>query len=286
MEVLAPAKINLYLTVKGKMDDGYHEIETIFERISLFDHIFADISEHGTSIECDHPLVPTGDTSLLGKTISSFKAVSGTKKDFKVILKKNIPVAAGLGGGSSDAASLLKALNGLVGEPLTKKELIEIARPLGADVPFFLEDNSFAMGSGRGDMLKKIGSDINLSHILINPPFEVSTREVYARVSAFSLTKDRGIDRMMSAFSKEKDINIIIENLRNDLQAIVLRDFPVIGEMLSALNEAGAAGSLVSGSGPTVFGLFEDEHIEQAGEIIRKRFADNDGWKVYTARTY
>ncbi len=268
------------------MDDGYHEIETLFERISLFDRIFVDISPSETSIECDDLRVPTEEDSLLGKTISMFRKISGIEAQFKVRLEKNIPIGAGLGGGSSDAAALLKGLNEIVKQPLTREQLIAIAKNLGADVPFFLEDASFARGSGRGDVTAPVSTDMKINHILINPPFEVSTKEVYRNVSDFNLTKDRGIDRMVSAFSKGKDINIIIENLRNDLQTIVLRDFPDVGHMFSELEKAGAKGVLLSGSGPTVFGVFEEDKVIEAEDVLRKRFSENEGWKVYAARTF
>jgi len=286
MELTEPAKINLYLKVLSKREDGYHEIETMFEKVSILDSISVEVTSETTSITCDDPEIPTGKTSLLGKTISEFQKKTSGNTNFKVHLKKNIPVAAGLGGGSSDAAALLKGLNSLSGQTLSNKELMEIAGILGADVPFFMTEYSFARGTGRGDVIRGIENPGEIWHIVVNPPFEVSTREVYGKLESFGLTNDIGVDRMVSTFSRGKHLDSIVQNLCNDLQSIVLRDFPELHQVFSKLDENGAKGVLLSGSGPSVFGIFNKEDIPEAEKNLRQAFTEEKGWHVFVAKTY
>lgn len=285
MKITAPAKINLYLNVLRERDDGFHDIETLFERISLCDELSIETSQEPTKLTCSDPDIPTGRDSLLFRTITAFNDSASPETSFRVDLKKNIPVAAGLGGGSSDAAALLKGLNELSGYPLEDKELMRIGMSLGADVAFFLSDCRFAVGRQRGDEIEKLESAMDICHILVNPPFEVSTKEVYNNISAFALTKKRGVDRMFTAFLKDGDMEGLAENLHNDLQTLVLRDFPVLEKVLSELRDEGAKGTLLSGSGPTVFGIFEPEKAEAAAENLRKVFLRREGWQVIVAST-
>jgi len=286
MEFIAPAKINLYLDVLSKREDGYHEIETLFEKVSLFDRLIVEPAERATTIICDDPAVPTGEESLMRRVIDAFNGQIGKDLCFKVVLEKNIPVSAGLGGGSSDAAALLKALNETTGSPLDKGALINIAQALGADIPFFLSDASFAYGRGRGDIIQEVRSGLKMWHVIINPPFKVSTKEVYTRLTHFGLTNNRGVDRMFSAFLSAEDIDGIAKNLHNDLQQITLRDFPVLEQVLFELKKAGAKAVLLTGSGPCVFGIFEPKEAETAREALLKVFPAEESWKIFVASTY
>ncbi|MDD5634125.1 MAG: 4-(cytidine 5'-diphospho)-2-C-methyl-D-erythritol kinase [Candidatus Omnitrophica bacterium] len=281
----APAKVNLFLAVLGKRPDGYHEIDTLFEKISIFDNITVDITPGNTVINCSDPSIPVDGDSLLGRTIREFKDKTGKKTNFNVNVEKNIPVSAGLGGGSSDAAALLRALNNICGNPLQETDLLAIARQLGADVPFFIKNYAFARGSGRGDIIEEVKASYRLSHIVIKPPYGISTREVYGKVSSFDLTNKMTVDRMMTAFSSGENINSIVKNLRNDLQTIVLRDFPDLEKIFSELKKAGALGVLLSGSGPSVFGIFQEDKITQAERKIRGIFLPEDNWQVFVAKT-
>ena len=286
MEVTAPAKLNLYLGVTGRREDGYHEIETLFERISISDLLHIDISSTGDKLTSSEAGVPLGEDSLLGKTISAFRDASGERTCFRVDLEKNIPLSAGLGGGSSDAAALLKGLNALTGRPLDKDALMRIAASLGADVPFFIEEAPFAFGRGRGDIIETVETSLELAHVVINPPLSTSTKDIYGKVSGLSLTKPGAWDRMLTSFLVERDIEGIARNLRNDLQQIVLQEFPVLGRVFFALRSNGAKGFLMSGSGPTVFGIFERGREEQAAVSLKEDFPASDGWRIYTAYTY
>lgn len=286
MVFTAPAKLNLYLKVIGKREDGYHEIETLFERISLADELSISIEGQGTIIECDDPSIPTDEDSLLARAVRSFAEAARRDIGVKVMLKKRIPVSAGLGGGSSDAAALLKGLNQLSGFPIGKKALSDIGGSLGADIPFFMEEVSFGIGKGRGDIITGMDIKQDIWHILVNPPFEVSTKEVYGKVPAFTLTKVGGVDKMVSVFSDKNDVQSLVENLHNDLQQIVLREFPQLKEVFNSLLDSGARGALLSGSGPTVFGIFDPERVSEAADKIRGLFPVEKGWQIYVARTY
>jgi 4-diphosphocytidyl-2-C-methyl-D-erythritol kinase len=288
MEITAPAKVNLYLRVIRKRPDGYHDIETLFERISIFDRInIVGVPQEEAAITCSDPAVPVGDDSLMGRTVAYFLEKSGVPDRFHISLEKNIPVAAGLGGGSSDAAALLSGLNAVSGGVLAEEELFDIARRLGADVPFFLRNCSFATGRGRGDEVETADIPVKIWHVLVNPPFEVSTKDIYSRVSAFGLTNDMAVDKIISTLPGTEGLGPLTKNLHNDLQAIVLREFPSLREVFSELKALGASGTLLSGSGPTVFGVFEEEEkaAEAAGKLERIFWAA-DGWRIYTACTY
>jgi len=286
MVFTAPAKVNLYLKVIRRRDDGYHEIETLFERISLSDSISVETDRDRTTISCNEPHVPTGKESLLGRTCEAFKQRLGEDLHFRIALDKNIPVAAGLGGGSSDASALLRGLNRITGSPLGEEALLSISRDLGADIPFFTGNYRFALGKGRGDIVREVDTKLDIWHVLVTPPFEISTKDIYDKVPAFSLTYNRGVDRMFSAFLGENDIDGLAGNLCNDLQAIVLRDFPILERVLFELEKAGAKGVLLSGSRPTVFGIFERKETAGAAERIRSVFPKEEGWRFHVARTY
>lgn len=286
MEITVPAKVNLYLNVIRKMDDGYHEIETLFEKISLADTISISPSREGTTISCDDESIPTDEGSLLGQTVKLFSEKAECAP-VNIFLTKRIPVAAGLGGGSSDAASLLKGLNSLNRENLSNKELIEIGKRLGADVPFFLQEASFALGRQRGDEIEPVASSIKLWHVLVNPPFEVSTKYVYNSINPSDLTKREPVDRMMSTFLSEGDVLSLAKNLHNDLQPIVLRKFSDIHNVLTELNNTGPQGVLLSGSGPTVFGVFaEEEEARSAEQKLKEIFPQDKGWGIFVAETF
>ncbi len=285
MKLLAPAKINLYLRIVGKRDDGYHEIETLFERVSIYDSLTVEITPELTVITCDAPGVPTDEKSLLMRAIKAFKEKTGYSGHFAVNLLKTIPIGGGLGGGSSDVATLLLGINEVSGVHLKKDELMDIGRSLGADIPFFLGGTSFAFGTGRGDVIKELKGQAKFWHILVTPPFEIYTKDVYSQIAHFALTKNRGVDTMFTAFLDNNDISGIARNLRNDLQTIVLREFPVLKQTMDELVVSGAEGTLLSGSGSTVFGIFREKDVLSAYRRVCNVFREEEGWRVFTATT-
>jgi len=285
MFITAPAKVNLFLRVLNKRNDGYHSIETIFEKVSLFDEINVDKIDTETRIECDDPSIPVCSDSLIGLTVRLFKEKAGLSDNFAIKLKKNIPSGGGLGGGSSDAAAILRAMNTITGLKLNKTSLFDVACKLGADVPFFLSNSSFACGRGRGDIITELGIKRKMWHILVTPPFKILTKDIYGRISPFDLTKDIAPDRMLSTFLEKKNGVDLEKNLHNDLQPIVLREFPVFKKVFRELGDAGALGTLLSGSGSTVFGIFDEEDVRHAEEKLLRAFPKEENWRIYVVST-
>ncbi len=271
MKVLAPAKINLFLEVVDKRIDGYHNIRTIFQKIELFDELSFEEADNGILLTVEGASLPTGHENIVYKAVKGIMDYANIKKGIRIHIKKNIPVAAGLGGGSSDAAAALLGACSLWGLSITFNELLVIAADLGADVPFFLHGDS-ALGLGRGDELYPINLPWQMRLLIVNPCIEVSTASVYEKYDSLNNTK-------MLLTKDEKDIKIkcfihskaSIENiggfLYNDLEAVALRDYPVIRELKAELIKQGAAGSLMTGSGPTVFGVFLNEKEAKKGAL-------------------
>jgi len=274
----SPAKINLRLEILKKREDGYHELRTILQKISLYDHLhFFLKKERGISVETDHPNLPSGKRNLVYQAVQSVLKRTGYRGGVLVEIEKRIPLGAGLGGGSSNAATALKAMNQLLKANLTRRELMAIGREIGADVPFFVFEGA-AVASGIGERLRRIELP-HLWYVLIYPNFEVSTRWAYRN---FVLT------RRHFHFSLHKLIrgqNGIFHLLRNDLEEVVSRKHPQINVMEKMLCSAGASGTLMTGSGPTVFGLFSEEGgASEAYEKV-KRMVRRKGWVVLRAES-
>lgn len=274
----SPAKINLRLEILRKREDGYHEIRTILQKISLHDTLsFALRREKGISIKTDHPDLPTGKGNLVYKAIQSMLKKSGYQGGIHVEIKKRIPIGAGLGGGSSNAATTLRALNQLLGLNLPQKELMGMGLQIGADVPFFFT-NGAAIGSGIGEQLKKKELP-SLWYVLIYPNFEVSTRWAYQN---FVLTNQQ-FHFNLHPFPKTPEG--ISDILFNHLEEVVSRKYPQIDAMRKILFSAGALGSLMTGSGPTVFGIFQNENKASKAYERIKNFVRKRGWTVFKAHS-
>jgi 4-diphosphocytidyl-2-C-methyl-D-erythritol kinase len=179
LTIKAPAKINLFLKVLNRRPDGYHEIESLMQKIDLCDILH--LSRHGEdiSLSCPETTLPEDQGNIIYRAAQAFFSATGIKAGIKIILEKKIPIAAGLGGGSSDAAAVVMGLNTLLNSNLHREELLDIASPLGADVPFFVEAYSAAMATGIGDKLEQVKSLEGFSIVLVNPGFGVSTKWVY-----------------------------------------------------------------------------------------------------------
>jgi 4-diphosphocytidyl-2-C-methyl-D-erythritol kinase len=265
MKGLAPAKVNLYLKVLGKRPDGYHDIATLMHKVSLFDELEIHPMERGIVLRCSDSSLPEDERNIVYRAAKSILSFTSSSSGVAITLRKRIPLAAGLGGGSSDAATTLTTINELFKFNLPKSTLIEIGTKLGADVPFFIFDRP-AWAFGIGERLKSTNPLPAMWLVLVNPGFEVSTKMVYENLN-FELTKKISEDKIPS-FEKLTDI---VKNLHNDLEMVALGLFPVLSEIKERLVKLGARGSLMSGSGPTVFGIFQSEdHAERAEAALRK----------------
>ena len=254
MKILSPAKINLFLNVRGRRPDGYHELFSLLCCITLFDEIVLRI-DTGNSIklECSHPGVPSDTTNLAYRAACLFQEKLGSSRGIDIRLMKNIPVAAGLGGGSGNAASVLLALNTAYEHPFSRAQLMEMGLALGADVPFFIFQKP-AIATGIGDILDHFEGDLPYHFLLLNPEISVSTAEIYQNLN-LTLTKDKkkptSTHLKLTRFEPAR-------HLTNDLEAVTAKKHPEIGMLKEKLIGNGAIAALMSGSGPTVFGLFND----------------------------
>jgi 4-diphosphocytidyl-2-C-methyl-D-erythritol kinase len=254
MKILSPAKINLFLRVCGKRPDGYHEVFSLMCCVTLFDELTLQIGRGKTiEIHCSHPDVPSDDTNLAYRAASLFKTKLDSARGVNIHLYKNIPVAAGLGGGSSNAASVLLALNTFFDRPFSREQLMELGLTLGADVPFFIFQKP-AIATGIGEKLTAFEGALPYHILLLNQRFNVSTAETYQNLN-FGLTNDQKKPTSNSLKLNRFDP---AHHLTNDLERVTVAKYPEIGLAKEKLLDLGAIGALMSGSGPTVFGLFDN----------------------------
>ncbi len=285
ISVEAPAKINLFLSVLGKRPDGYHDLETWMQKLDLADILQLELHP-GSGIEfcCTDNSVPADDTNLAARAAQAFFKASKKNTGYRltIVLEKKIPVAAGLGGGSSDAGAVLRGLNRLFDNEFSDKELIDLARPLGADVPFFAVEHCSVLATGIGDIMFPVDPVSNCTFILVNPDFFVSTAWVFQNLTLTSLSKNS----KLSCFQKHKADSLSLQDMHNDLEQVTCEKHPEIGQIKKALLAAGASQVLMSGSGPTVFGVFPDADEFAVSDLKRivGAFRQEYGEKVFISR--
>lgn len=279
--VKAPAKVNLYLDVIGKRSDGYHNIETIFERIDLFDWIKISVAPKGIKIICNNGL-PSDINNTAYKAAKIFIERYNLDCGFNIQIDKRIPQAAGLGGGSSDAASVLLGIDELLNIRLRKQALLDMAVKIGSDVPFFASGYSRAFATGIGEKLGLLRGGQKMHFLLVVPGIRIYTRSVYKRVNLI-LTKKRHNANIRRFCSENLSIHNIKDILFNKLEEVVLPSYPVLHTIKKALNKAGAEGILVSGSGSTVYGTFSDRKEAVRAEA---RLKEKGNWQLFLARSY
>lgn len=250
------AKINLALDVLYKRQDGYHDLNTIMQQISLKDKLIFRQIDKGIKIESNHLGVPLDTTNLVYKVWDRLKSITGIDRGIHVIIEKNIPIAAGLAGGSGNGAATLEALNKLWALNLSREELMDIGKELGADIPFCLMGGT-ALAQGIGDKLTRLKSFAGKHILLGNPGIEVSTAYAYSKLNLKG-KKNIDISNVISCMENE-DLECIGNTLENFMEGPIIQRHPIIAEIKENMIENGALGALMSGSGPTVFGVFEDE---------------------------
>lgn len=272
----APAKINYLLDVTGKRPDGYHELRMIMQRISLCDEITISLSDSpGINVSCRSKGAPNGAYNIAWKAARALLDHVGSDQGVNIDIIKNIPVAAGLGGGSSDAASVLMGINELLQLGLTTQVLMEIGCSIGADVPFFIFRQA-ALAEGIGEKLTPLPVMPKCWILLVNPGVHVSTAWVYR---SLQLTSRGELNKMPEFF---ESIEQVVSILSNDLESVTIPAFPVIADIKARLLTLGAAGSLMSGSGPTVFGIFNSF---DSAESARRQISTGSNWFAATAET-
>jgi 4-diphosphocytidyl-2-C-methyl-D-erythritol kinase len=259
----SPAKINLFLKVTGRRPNGYHELISLLCRVSLFDTITLSFGRPSMTVHCSHPHVPEGKANLAYKAAALFFEALSRKDGVAISIDKAIPVGAGLGGGSSNAAAVLTGLNQRYGFPFSTTQVMDLGLALGADVPFFILGKT-ALARGIGEDLEPIANMPPLSAVLVYPRLQVSTAWVYEHLN-LGLTiceENYNVSWFLEDLSRIKDF------LCNDLEHVTAEAFPEIAIAKRALMDVGALGSLMSGSGSAVFGLFRSQG--QAAEALRQ----------------
>jgi 4-diphosphocytidyl-2-C-methyl-D-erythritol kinase len=271
------AKINLRLDVLHKRTDGYHEVSTLMHRINLRDEIHISRGHNNLEIICSHPQVPADDTNLASIAARSLLNRYRIKEKVRIVIDKKIPVAAGLGGGSSNAAATLTGINQLFELGISKEDLLDVGTAIGADVPFFLFGKS-AHATGIGEKLAPIEIIPQLWLLLVTPPIQIATPWAYSSLrrgltnNAVNITIPKCIAR----------IDQVISLLSNDLEEAVFARYPQISTVKDELIAKGAKGSLMSGSGSTVFGIFASEEEARAAHTQLKNHKE---WQLNLCRS-
>ncbi len=278
MHWIAPAKVNLFLKVVRKREDGYHDIFSLMQKISLHDELIFSYRPKGIVLHCPDTDLSTDNNNLVVRAANAIFDYCDYQSGIEITLHKKIPMTAGLGGGSSDAATTLMALNKICSLGLKKNELVKLGVKIGADVPFFIFGNA-ALASGIGDKLKHIRNLPPLDLVLIKPSLELSTKMVYQSLN-LRLTRRKNNYRIPRIL----DLSDIVQGLHNDLESVSLEIYPEVADLKKMLLSHGALGALMSGSGPTVFGLFRNEkEAKRALEIIEKEVSGQ--YKVFIAKS-
>lgn len=261
MRLKAPAKINLALDITGIRDNGYHEVDMIMQTVKLADEITLTPTIRD-GLTCTNPDVPCDDTNLCLKALNLLRTVSSHEEKMQIDIIKNIPMAAGLAGGSADAAAVLVGLNEMWGLGYSREKLMEIGVRLGADVPYCILQQT-ARAQGIGEVLTPIKSRLKTKVFLVTPNVAVATPLVYKKRDATEITHHPRVEMAIEALECGSLPNLF-DNWGNVLQEVVLREFPVVSEVFKAMFESGMKYCLMSGSGPSVFALDpSEEAIEQ-----------------------
>ena len=262
------SKINLTLNILGKRRDGYHNIETIMQSINLADRIVIREEREGVKIKCSHPLVPTDTQSLTYRSAEKILSKYRIKKGVNIEIDKKIPLASGMAGGSANSASILVGINKLFALNLNDKDLKEIGEELGMDVPFCIQ-NGTALAYHRGEKVTPLPPmNPPLWIIVINPGFEIPTKWAYNNLNLESIRGEKSNTIAMLKALKDGGLEGIAKNLFNSFEELITTKYREIGEIKDRLIEEGVLGALMSGSGPTVFGIAQNK--ENALKIYEK----------------
>ncbi|MBR4174911.1 MAG: 4-(cytidine 5'-diphospho)-2-C-methyl-D-erythritol kinase [Lachnospiraceae bacterium] len=269
IDLKAYGKINLALDVLKKREDGYHEVRMIMQTVDLFDRLtLEDRDEPGISLKTNLSFLPCDENNLCYKAASLLMDEFGVKRGVSIELEKRIPVAAGMAGGSTDAAAVMVGVNRLFSLGLKKEELMERGVKIGADVPYCVMRGT-ALSEGIGEILTPLPAMVECPVVIAKPPVSVSTKFVYGSLKADEITDHPKVDDMIEAI-KAHDLRGVAGTMANVLESVTIPEYPVIGQIKEFLLEHGALNSLMSGSGPTVFALFEDEATARmAAEALR-----------------
>jgi 4-diphosphocytidyl-2-C-methyl-D-erythritol kinase len=275
-KTVCPAKINLFLHITGKRPDNYHELITLMCCIGIYDTLWFTFKTDKTTVSCDDPQVPDNGNNLAYKAANCFFRKLNSPEHVGISIEKHIPVAAGLGGGSSNAATVLRELNEYYNYPFSREQLADMGLSIGADVPFFIYQKP-AIATGIGEALKPCYGLEAYEILLIFPGFSVSTADAYKKLN-LGLTKYE--KKLNYSLFQDPSFNLQ-SHLHNDLESITIAQYPEIIAVKESLLNYGATGALMSGSGPSVFGIFPDSDAAQKTKLALSK---NKKWKVYLVK--
>jgi 4-diphosphocytidyl-2-C-methyl-D-erythritol kinase len=285
LEKASPCKVNLLLNILGRRGDGFHELETVLHPIAVFDHIRFERAGRGIQLTCNEPALPTDSRNLAYRAAEAFLQAAKITNGVRLRLEKRIPLAAGLGGGSGNAATTLTGLNELFGGPLTPEQLQTIAASLGSDIPFFLQ-NKPALATGRGERIEPLGFFPALkgaAFLLIHPGFGIATAWAYQQLVRFpsALNGTPGRARRLIALLQTADVEAAGAQFYNSLEAPALEKYPLLALFQEFLRANGAA-TLMSGSGSTTFAVVRGlPAAEELAEKFRAEFGPTN-WMAVT----
>jgi 4-diphosphocytidyl-2-C-methyl-D-erythritol kinase len=275
--IKSPAKINIGLKIIAKRPDGYHNLESVFQEISLYDDIYIEKRKTGIRFSCNDPAIPSDDRNLCIRAFRLLQKSYGVKEGVDIRLVKKIPVGAGLGGGSSNSAACLKAFSKIFNLNLEFKDLMNHASRLGSDVPFFITGKT-ALVTGRGEVVTPIHFPVDYQILLAYPDLTVSTAEVFKNFE-FGLTEIPVGIKFEAVIFRVKTLEDLNRYFYNDLEPIVQRLYPEVSELRRRLQDTGAKFVSMSGSGSAVYALFEPE--KDLEKIAKEQFKND---RVFLAR--
>lgn len=269
IQLKAMAKINLGLDVVRRMENGYHEVRMIMQTVGLYDElILMKTAEPGIRIYTEHAEIPTDESNLIYKTAKLLMENYSVTGGVEIKLQKNIPIAAGMAGGSTDAAATFVGMNELFGLGLSEEELRKMAVRIGADVPYCIMGGT-ALSEGIGEILTPLAPAPDCYLVIAKPDISVSTKFVYENLHANKLQKHPDIDGMIQAI-EDGSLERVAEHMENVLETVTIREYPVIEQMKNLMKEKGALNALMSGSGPTVFGIYTDKETAETAYAAMK----------------
>ncbi|MGE5626797.1 MAG: 4-(cytidine 5'-diphospho)-2-C-methyl-D-erythritol kinase [Solirubrobacterales bacterium] len=256
MIIKAYAKVNLSLDVVGKREDGYHLLKMLMQSIDLYDVVNVEGCAEGIHLKCDKEYVPVDGRNIAYKAAELFIKTYNINSGVNINIRKNIPVSAGLAGGSTDAAAVLKAMRDLYKPELEEEALMELGVKIGADIPYCIVGGT-ALCEGIGEQITKLKPFKDKILVLVKPSFGVSTKEVYQKLDIKKINLHPNTDEIINAINRN-DLMGVSKNMKNVLENVTVNKHPVIRHLKSKMIDMGSIGVLMSGSGPTVFGFFED----------------------------
>jgi 4-diphosphocytidyl-2-C-methyl-D-erythritol kinase len=278
-EAKARAKINLSLDVTGKRPDGYHIVKMIMQSIDLHDNVFIEVAEGGIEVTSDCYWLPSGSENIAYKAAKIMFDRFGINKGIKIRIEKRIPVAAGLAGGSTDAAAVLKGINQLFKLDIDESELMIIGKQIGADVPYCIKGGTM-LAEGIGEILTELAPLPEVYLVLVKPKIGVSTAWVYKNLN-INQELDRPDTEVLITAIKDNRLDVLAKGMKNVLETVTISKYKVIQEIKTKLLELGALGSMMSGSGPTVFGIFDSlDPAQYALDRIK-----TDRWECFLTKT-